>query len=132
VATWIWFVLAAVGLAAIAMFFMRRPSGKSVMAAARAGDVAPIVASIESGSGDSATRWDHAISELWSTYHRETAALLVVEAAHRSDDDIVQYWIAQVIQVEPDIARVTFTQEFLTEHFRPDVASRCGRKGCCG
>lgn len=130
-APWMWFVVAAVGMAAVAIFFMRRPSGKSAMAAARAGDVVPIIAAIEAGSGDRATRWDAAISDLWSTYHRETAALLVVEAAHRTDDDIVHYWIAQVLQVEPDIAGVTFTQEFLMEHFRPDIASRCGRKGCC-
>ena len=131
--SWIWIALGGVGIVLIAMIFLRKPAARGAMAAARAGDVGPLVATIEaSATSDRATRWDSAISELWSGYHREPAALLVVAAAERSDDDIVQYWIGQVLQVEPEIAQLTFSPEFLATHFRPDIASRCGRKGCCG
>lgn len=131
--SWIWIALAGVGMALIAMFFLRKTGSPNAMAAARSGDVSLLVASLAGTTGDdAATRWDNAISDLWKTYHRETAAEVVVQAAQHSDADIIQYWIAQVIQVEPDIAREKFSQEFLMEHFRPDVATRCGRKGCCG
>jgi len=77
------------------------------------------------------TKWDYAIGELWQAYERETAARLVVEAAERSDATILQYWIQQILQVEPRIADDVFTEAFLADHYDPEVASRCGKSGCC-
>ena len=128
---WLWIALGAIGAVAVGMVVLRRPNAKAAMVTAIQGDLGPLVTKIESDGTDDGTGWDNALTELWRTYHRQTAALLVVEAAARSDADIIQYWIGQVIQVEPEIARETFTQEFLETHFNPDVASRCGRKGCC-
>ena len=81
---------------------------------------------------EQATQWDQAIGALWRDYAREEAARLVVEAAQRCEADVVQYWIRQVAEVEPEIAQEQFSEEFLAEHFRPEVAARCGRTGCCG
>ena len=129
---WLWIALGAIGAVAVGMVMLRRPSSRRAMVTAIGGNLEPLIAQIESTSTDEGTSWDNALSELWRGYHRQTAALLVVEAAARSDADIIQYWIGQVLQVEPDIARATFSQEFLETHFQPEVASKCGRRGCCG
>jgi hypothetical protein len=113
------------------MVAIRKPTSKTAVAAAISGDLSVLVAGLQASHDPEGTGWDQAISQLWRTYHRETAAALVVQAAQHSDADIIQYWIARFIEVETDIARETFSQEFLAEHFQPEVASRCGRRGCC-
>ena len=50
----------------------------------------------------------------------------------RSDDEIIQYWIAQIVQVEAEIATEAFSPAFMAEFFRPEVAAQCGRCGSCG
>lgn len=101
--------------------------------ARRTGEVDELARMISaSASAGQATRWDHAIGSLWRAYARQPATLLVVQAAANSEADIVQYWIGQILQVEPELAQQHFSEEFLAQHFRPDIASRCGRKGCCG
>jgi hypothetical protein len=106
--------------------------GRALKQARKTGEIGElariIAASPEKGQE---TRWDHAITTLWQGYAREPATLLVVEAATESNADIVQYWIGQVLQVEPELAQAHFSEEFLAEHFQPEVASKCGRKGCC-
>lgn len=96
-------------------------------------DVEPIVDAVTAAPEDKQpTHWDYALGQLWQAYAREQAAELVMRAAEESDATILQYWIQQVIQVEPAIARDVFTDAFLAEHFEPDVAARCGKSGCCG
>ena len=42
---------------------------------------------------------------------------------------IAQYWIQQALQVEPAMAKRSFTQEFLDTYFQPEVAAKCGQVG---
>lgn len=97
------------------------------------GELDGVVEAVQAAPADKRpTKWDHAIDQLWQAYNRETAAELVVEAAERSDATILQYWIQQVLEVEPRIADEVFSEEFLADHYDPAVASRCGKSGCCG
>ena len=83
-------------------------------------------------TGDLAPAWDQAIKALWQGYEREAAARLTVEAAQRCDAKIIQYWMKQIMEIEPGIASRVFTQAFLDAHFNPEVAASCGRCGSCG
>jgi hypothetical protein len=97
------------------------------------GDLDSLIEHIEaSPSGEHPTKWDQAIKALWQSYNRETAARLVIESAKRCDAPIIQYWIRQVLEVEPELAARHFSEEFLAQHFRPDVAARCGKSCGCG
>ena len=75
---------------------------------------------------------DQVCTRLWNLYERELVAELLTKIAPSTDDMIVQYWMRQVLEIEPEIAAETFTIGFLEEHFNPEVASKCGRRGCCG
>lgn len=111
----------------------RGHSIKRGMRAARAtGDLAPLTEALKAQPDESGTHWDQAIGALWQAYAREAAAGLVVVAAQHSQAKIVQYWIKQVIEIEPEIAKEVFTPQFLMAHFDPSVASQCGRCGCKG
>src|SRR5690554_2046788 len=129
-----WMILAAIAAVVVVLWqFGAGRLQKPLAHAMRTGEIAGVLAAVESASpGEQPTLWDHAIGELWKAYQRETATNLIMEAASRSDADIVQYWVRQVMEVEPEIAAQRFTPEFLEAFFKPDVAARCGRKGCCG
>lgn len=132
--SWLWiaFGVFVVGFIAAGTW---RPGGmrRALAHARRTGDVAQIVVHIEQSPGsDRATMWDNAIGELWQAYAREAAARLIVEATSRSDAQVLQYWIRQVLEIEPEIAAEVFDQEYLEAHFKPDVAAQCGRCGSCG
>lgn len=75
---------------------------------------------------------NQAISGLWQSYDRRKAALLVKEAVQVSNATVLQYWMNQVLEVEPDIAEDVFDQAFIDQHYNPEVAERCGPSGCCG
>lgn len=97
------------------------------------GDITLVVQFIErKAKGSQTTAWDQALTALWNSYHREAAAELAMEAARRTDAPVVQYWLRQVLEVEPEIAQARFTAEFMLEHFDPEVAASCGRCGSCG
>ena len=99
--------------------------------AAHSGDLHLLVRHIETSGSDTANAWDQAITNLWQSYHRETGARLVVEAAKRTDAPVVQYWIRRFQEVEPEIAGEHFSEEFLTAYYRRDVAAKCGRSCGC-
>ncbi len=132
--TWIWITLGTVVVGLVAGTSLR-PKGLShaIKTARRTGDLSAIVGHIEHlPEAARPTTWDNAIGQLWRAYERETAARLVIEAGLRSDAEIVQYWIRQVMEVEPEIAMAVFTPEFLNSCFNPSVASSMGRCGSCG
>lgn len=132
--TWMGIILTVAVLALLAKTALRASGVAAGTAHARkTGELSAVISAIETTPfAEQATQWDQAIGELWQSYAREEAARLVIEAADRSDADIIQYWIRQVLEVEPEIASTHFTQEFLDEHFQPEVAAKCGRSGCCG
>ncbi len=107
--------------------------GGALEIARQKGDIGPLVAVIEAmGEENQPTAWNQAIDGLWRTYHREAAAALIVQAALRTDAGVVQYWIQQTLQVEPEIAAEAFSEDFLATCFRPQVAASCGKCGPCG
>ncbi|MBA2662654.1 MAG: hypothetical protein H0U74_10195 [Bradymonadaceae bacterium] len=132
-----WWIVIALATVAVAIRFVR-PGGAATNSLARAlvqaratGEVAGLVIAIESSPlATRATLWDQTIGSLWGEYAREAATQLILEAAQRSDAAIVQYWMRRVIEVEPELAEEHFSEEFLAEHFRPEIAAACGRCGC--
>lgn len=133
-------MIAAAGIAiglAVLLFLGRMALESSQLDAAlseahSSGELDAVVEAVQAAPAEKRpTKWDYAIDQLWQAYARETAAELVVEAAERSDATILQYWIQQILEVEPRIADDVFSEEFLAEHYDPQVASRCGKSGCC-
>ncbi len=133
---WMWIVVGTVmvGFVAATGFKQKGGSFSKNMNAAMKGEVTPLVNFIAAlPPEEQATRWDQAINNLWQAYERETAAKLVVEAVQKSEADILQYWLRQIMEVEPEIAQEIFTQDFLLAFFNPDTAKRCGKASCgCG
>lgn len=131
---WIWIILGTATVGLVVGTQWRPVSLQSLLKQAqRSGDLAPLVAFIELREDtERPTLWDQAIGQLWRRYERELATLLIVEAGMRCDADIVQYWIRQAMEVEPEIAVATFTPEFLSTCFDTQVAARVGRCGSCG
>lgn len=127
-----WLIVVVVGL--VLLFRIMSP-GRLAAAMDQArenAEIAGIVAAIEEQPEKKHPNlWDQSIGTLWQEYHREAALALMVAAAIRSDAPIVQYWLKQAMDVEPQLAEEYFSQEFLDEYFRPSVAARCGRAGCC-
>ena len=121
-------------IALVAVPMVRPNATKRALARARhTGDVSALVALIEARRGvDAANGWDSTIGMLWQRYEREIAVKLIVAGAERSEAKILQYWITQAMQIEPELCQTYFTPEFLADHFRPEVASQCGRCGCKG
>jgi hypothetical protein len=132
------FIALGIGITVVIALFLGRTATETsqvsdaIARARQTGEIDGLVEIVEAHPPDKrATKWDHVLGELWQAYARREAAKLVVEAAQRSDDTILQYWIRQVLEVEPDIAQEVFTEAFLEEHFRPDVAARCGKSCGC-
>lgn len=99
----------------------------------KTGDLKPVIAAVYAAPKyKESVKWDQAMELLWQNYARREAAELIMEAARRTDATVVQYWIRQVLEVEPAIAEEVFTQEFIDEHFEPEVAASCQKGGCCG
>lgn len=122
---------------AVVLFLLSRAGQDANLSSAidqtrRTGAPEPIVEFVADQPEDRRpTHWDNALKQLWDSYNRTEAARVVMAAARRSDASILQYWIQQVLDVEPRIAEEVFTESFLRAHYRPDVASRCGKSGCC-
>lgn len=131
----IW-MIGAIGLvlAFIAVRYLR--GGADVTSwtqhATHSGNLELLIEHIETSGPDTATLWNQAIDSLWQAYQRDMAARLVVEGARRSDAPIIQYWLRRFQEVEPELAREHFSEGFLAEHYRPDVAAKCGKSCGCG
>ncbi|MFT7621173.1 MAG: hypothetical protein ACI9WU_000334 [Myxococcota bacterium] len=127
----IWTIAAAVILAAYA-WTRKGPSPASLaLRAAKGGDTTPVVAALsELPEAKRPTAFDQAVRSLWDAYHRPLAARLVCDGAPWvSAAPITQYWIKHIMEVEPEIAKEAFTEEFLEAIYDPDRAARCGRFG---
>ncbi len=123
--------VAVVGFAAFSL--RKSPIEQGIKTARDSGEVSQLVEAIVAKKArDEATEWDAAITKLWNTYHREAATKLVMAATEHSQADILQYWIQRIWEVEPEIAQAHYTKDFIDAHFKPEVAAKCGRKGCCG
>ena len=76
--------------------------------------------------------WDQALGQLWQAYDRELVARTLVEVAPGEEIMILQYWMKQVMEIEPEIAQARFTPGFMAAAWRPEIAAQCGRCGSCG
>ena len=105
--------------------------GRALKVVRANGNVGALVTVIEGApEAKQATMWDQAIGTLWREYRREEAFELMKEGAMRSEAPIVQYWLQNAMEVEPEMAALSFDAEFLESYFRPSVAAKCGRCGC--
>jgi hypothetical protein len=128
----VWIAIAA---AAIVLFLLSKvfmPSlDKVVGQSAKQNDARPILEAISKmNAGTRPSAYNRAIRRLWDGYQRPLAAELVVELAkNHGDAKIAQYWIKQVLTVEPQTAKDKFSKEFLQTHYQPEVAAQCGQVG---
>ena len=107
------------------------PLERALARAKATGDLESLLAHVQAAPKHSQPDlWDQAITRLWQRYERDLAARVLVAAAPRSDAKIIQHWLRQVLEIEPEIAQARFDEAFLMAHFKPDVASQCGRCGC--
>lgn len=124
----------AIGVAIVIILFIYfRPDAvsKATAQARSSRDLSPLIALLESvPENRRATCYDQAVKQLWSAYERPLAAQLVRAMAPKtSADKISQYWIRQVLEVEPELARETFDDSFLSSFYVPEVAAQCGKVG---
>ena len=99
--------------------------------AAKSGDLAPVLAALgKKSSSAQPTAFNQAIRLLWDMDRRPLALELVKElAARHGDAKIAQYWLHQALTIEPTIAREVLSQDFVAEHYQPEVAAQCGPVG---
>lgn len=104
---------------------------KVVDESARQKDTGPILEAISKmNAGAQPSAYNRAIRRLWNGYQRPLAVELVVELAkNHGNSNIAQYWIKQVMSVEPQMAKQKFSKQFLKEHYQPEVAAKCGQVG---
>ncbi len=134
VSMWMW---AAGGIAAalVVVPSLKPDPKKRALAKARAtGELDAVIDYVEGGVKLSKVdAWDQLFLELWQRYDRELAARLIMAITPKyTDTKIFHHWINQVMQIEPEIASEVFTQDFLMTHYRPELASQCGKCGCGG
>jgi len=128
------YVLAgAAVILAVGYVLFRRAGGPNIQSALdRAVEAEDIVSLVETIKKESAPRrsllFQQSISFLWENWQRPLAVKLVKEfAREHSGEKICQYWLKQVLEVEPRVAGRELDKKFLEVHFRPDVASCCGK-----
>ncbi|MFH1808329.1 MAG: hypothetical protein ABIJ09_06285 [Pseudomonadota bacterium] len=95
------------------------------------GDVAPLLEAIARRSLDAQPdAYNHAIRRLWDAYQRPLAVPLIrVLAEQHPNQRIAQYWLGQLQQVEPLLARESLGDAFFESYFQPHVAATCGKVG---
>ena len=123
-----WVIIGAV----LTIFFIWRlliPSlDKIVDQAVKQKDLDVIEQAIKKRSENSRpTLYNHAVRRMWDSYQRPMAINLVKNLAENfPDSNISQYWIKQILTVEPGMAKESFSKEFLSNYYKPEVAAQCG------
>ena len=111
--------------------FLNNPLEKAVQKGLAAQSIEPIVEQLAKGHPDAQPNLYHrAIGRLWSGHERELAATLVKHLTiTHPEAKISQYWMNQVLTIEPALAKESFTDDFLARYFNPKIASQCGPAG---
>ena len=127
-------LLVIIGLVAVAVIIWRMmiPNLSGVIELAKErGDIAPVIEAVRAlRSSARPTAYNHAIRRLWDDYERPLAIELVKELAKSHGSAMIaQYWLKQVLQVEPQLARDKIPEDFLKRYYRPEVAAQCGPVG---
>jgi len=94
-------------------------------------DISPLVTAINKRPINSRpAAFNHAIKRMWDAFQRPMAIQLVKELVKDyGNKPIAQYWIKQVLQIEPRMAKKSFSKRFLQTYYRPELASKCGPVG---
>jgi hypothetical protein len=132
------FVVLALGGAvviAVAALVYNRLGGASLGSylarAKETGDVAALVSWIERQPEQRCLDgFNQVIRRLWDDYEREAAMKVIrVLGERHSEERIAQYWLDQAHRVEPEIAQRILDRAFMVQHFKPELAAKCGRFG---
>ena len=121
-------VLLFVGLLSLSL---RTPVDREVRRAITSGHTGALLEAIlQRPSVNQPNLFNRAINLLWSSHHRDLALELIeVLASRHKDEKIAQYWLGQSLSVEPSLTRARLSESFLENHFKPEVAARCGSSG---
>jgi len=128
--TWIIIGVAVIGVVAFSLLSAGGIESRA-RRAIKTRELDDVVDYIRGKSGeDKATAFNKAVKLMWDGYERALAAALVRRLAPEMGDvRIVQYWLKQVLEIEPEIATESFDDEFVDQCYRPDVARKCGSFG---
>lgn len=126
----LWIAIAALALVIFLFMGKEKPLLQAIGQTKASGDIAPILSAIGPDKEADPTLWDMAINALWQAHAREAAADLIVVSIEKNDADVLHFWAQKVMEVEPEIARERFSEDFLKNKFRPEGASCCGKCGC--
>lgn len=104
---------------------------KAAAEAARRGDIDILIQAINRrGIYSRPAAYHHALRYLWHNYQRPLAAKLAHHlASNHVESAIAQYWIKEILSIEPQIARKVFDKKFLQTYYHPEVAAQCGPAG---
>ena len=125
----------AIIAAAVAVFFLYRvfktPLDKVVDVALEKQEVGMILDAINDlRESARPAGYNRAIRRLWDKYHRPLAVEIVKDLASKhAEIPIAQYWLKQVITVEPALAKRKFTKKFLRTYYQPEIAAKCYHVG---
>jgi predicted nucleic acid-binding Zn ribbon protein len=123
-----WSIVAA--LAVVAVLLVTRRGASPVSLARAAADSQDLSALLQAASALAPARrsafFHAAIQFLWANWQRPLAASLAREYARQCPDErLCQYWLRQVLEIEPEVARQVFDEPFLAGSYRPEVAKSC-------
>ena len=123
-----------IGLVTVAMLAARmRRSGINELTARTlsSGDIGPLVEHISRlPRAAQENAYNLAVVRIWDRFERPLAIEVIRAMAERIGETwIAQYWIRQALEVEPEAARELLDERFLIQHYRPEVAQKCGSFG---
>lgn len=104
---------------------------KQISIALESGDLQPLLDAIQKRrEGSRPDAFNRAIRRIWDEYQRERAVPLIRALAEGHKESLIaQYWLDQLRNVEPELAREALGDEFLKQHYKPEVAKACGPVG---
>ncbi len=125
------YLLIAMAVAAVAWFLVTRRGPDPIRlaeAAAESEDLAGLLDAARKLPYKQRSRFfQEAINWLWNNWQRPLAARLAREFAEQHGaEKIAQFWLRQVMEVEPREAQRNFDKRFLESYYRPEVAKQCG------
>ncbi len=125
------YLLMALGAGVVAYFMMIRRGPNAVSLAAKAAESGTVDDLVTAAGTLPYKRrsmfFQAAIAWLWANWQRPLAAELSVHfAKQHGAEKITQFWVRQVMEVEPLTAQKTFDKKFLEQYYRPEVAKQCG------
>jgi len=123
-----WLIAALVAVLLIAVLWPSRRA-RLIARARKTRDIAPLVALLDATTASQrATAYNTVVKQVWDAYDRPLAAELVRAMARvERDAFITQYWIRQILEVEPELAEQSFDEDFLHSYYQPAIAAQCDK-----